>query len=444
MSPTSIPTQADPHANAARARVGTLVEGRWSLDALIAVGGSSAIYAATHRNGMRVAMKVLDPELSDNETAVRHFLREGRAVNGIAHPGVVSILDEGTTADGAPFLLMPLLDGETAQQRLARHPDGMPALQALAIVEAVLDVLAAAHASGIVHRDLKPDNIFLERSGAVRVLDFGIAHVSSNMELTQMGTVVGTAGYLPPEQARGQVREAGPRSDLWSVGAMLYTLLTGRVLHDSPNLIQSIIRAQNEAVPPARELIPGVLDSVAHVLDGALAFDARNRWTDAVAMRLAVRAAIDDARLALSRPANHSNAGVTIDSLACTAPSEAPVAMDGVESLDAFRATRRPLAWLAAVCVAAAWVVVAAFIAHGRPAPAPVVVAAAAPPPALDVPMVVTGSTSETAPSLPVLAPEVTPAELPVAPSASAKAPLAQAAPKGPHKAREIVRQLNF
>jgi len=236
---------------------------------------------------------------------------------------------------------------------------------------------------------------------------------------------------------------------------MLYTLLTGRVLHDSPNLIQSIIRAQNEAVPPARELIPGVLDSVAHVLDGALAFDARNRWTDAVAMRLAVRAAIDDARLAQSRPANHSNAGVTIDSLARTASSEAPVAMDGVESLDAFRATRRPLAWLAAVCVAAAWVVVAAFIAHGRPAP--VVVAAAAPPPALDVPIVVTGSTSEIAPSLPVLAPEVTPDELPAAPVATAasasspgpssapgKATLAQAAPKGPHKAREIVRQLNF
>jgi serine/threonine-protein kinase len=344
---------------------------------------------------------------------------------------------------------MPLLDGETAQQRLARHPDGMPALQALAIVETVLDVLAAAHACGIVHRDLKPDNIFLERSGAVRVLDFGIAHVSSNMELTQMGTVVGTAGYLPPEQARGQVREAGPRSDLWSVGAMLYTLLTGRVLHDSPNLIQSIIRAQNEAVPPARELIPGVLDSVAHVLDGALAFDARNRWTDAVAMRLAVRAAIDDVRLAQSRPANHSNAGVTIESLARTAPSDAPVAMDGVESLDAFRATRRPLAWLAAVCVAAAWIVVAAFIAHGRPAP--VVVASAAsqpPPPALDVPMV-TGSTSDLPMSLPSLAPEVTPDELPAAPvatvtaSASARAPVAQA-PKGPHKAREIVRQLNF
>jgi serine/threonine-protein kinase len=434
---TTIPTQSDPHADAARARVGTLVEGRWSIDALIAVGGSSAIYAATHRNGMRVAMKVLDPELADNETAVSHFLREGKAVNGIAHPGVVSVLDEGTTADGAPFLLMPLLDGETAQQRLARHPGGLPAVEALAIVEAVLDVLSAAHARGIVHRDLKPDNVFLERSGAVRVLDFGIAHVESNLELTQHGTVVGTAGYLPPEQARGQVRQCGPRSDLWSAGAMLYTLLTGRVLHDAPNVIQSILRAQHEHVPPARQLVPGVADAVGHVLDGALAFEQSDRWTDAVAMRLAVRSAIDELKRAESRELR-SCAGVTVESLAGRTPSEAPVAFDAV---DAWRATRRPVAWIAAVCVSAAWVLIAAFIAHGRPAP--VVVAAAAPPPALESPALVTGSTAGDTSLAPL--PEVSADALPEAPTPAAPVASAKpAAPKGPHKAREIVRQADF
>ncbi len=433
---TTIPTQADPNADAARARVGTVVEGRWRIEALIAVGGSSAIYAATHRNGMRVAMKVLDPELADNETAVSHFLREGRAVNGIAHPGVVSVLDEGTTSDGAPYLLMPLLDGETAQQRLARHPDGMPAMQALAIVEAVLDVLSAAHARGIVHRDLKPDNVFLERSGAVRVLDFGIAHVqSSDLHLTQHGTVVGTAGYLPPEQARGQVRQCGPRSDLWSAGAMLYTLLTGRVLHEAPNVIQSILRAQHEHLPPARQLVPGVADAVAHVLDGALAFEQSDRWTDAVAMRLAVRAAIDECRRAESRVVQ-SCAGVTVEALAGRTPTDAPVAFDAVDASGAWAATRRPLAWLAAVCVSAAWIVVAVFLAHGRPAPhAPVVVAAAAPPPALEGPALVTGSTSSDTSLAPL--PEVSADALPQvpappAPLASAKAPAA----KGPHRAR--------
>ena len=437
-APATIPTHADPHADAARARVGTLVEGRWHIEALIAVGGSSAIYAATHRNGMRVAMKVLDNELADNETAVSHFLREGKAVNGIAHPGVVSVLDEGTTADGAPYLLMPLLDGETAQQRLAHHPGGLPALQALPIIEAVLDVLSAAHACGIVHRDLKPDNVFLERSGAVRVLDFGIAHVESNdrdMQLTQHGTVVGTAGYLPPEQARGQVRQCGPRSDLWSAGAMLYTLLTGRVLHEAPNVIQSILRAQHEHVPPARQLVPGVADAVAHVLDGALAFEQSDRWTDAVAMRLAVRSAMDELKRAESRDLR-SCAGVTVEALAGQTPSEAPVAFDAV---DAWRATRRPMAWIAAVCVSAAWVLVAAFIAHGRPAP--VVVAAAGPPPALEVPALVTGSTAGDTSLTPL--PEVSADALPQAPApvASAKAP---AAAKGPHKAREIVRQADF
>jgi tRNA A-37 threonylcarbamoyl transferase component Bud32 len=437
------PFHADVTAAAARARVGTVVEGRWRLDALIAVGGSSAIYAATHRNGMRVAMKVLDPELSDNATAVNHFLREGHAVNGVAHPGVVSVLDEGTTADGAPFLLMPLLDGQTAQQRLAQSPAGLPALEALTIVEAVLDVLAAAHARGIVHRDLKPDNVFLERNGAVRVLDFGIAHVGAregDLDLTQHGTVVGTAGYLPPEQARGHVADVGPRSDLWSVGAMLYTLLTGRVLHQEANVIHSILRAQREPVAPMRELAPELSAGVAHVLDGALAFDAADRWSDAVAMRLAVRAAIDEVRQgqAQARETGRSTPGVTLDALAPagggTSASEAPVAFDTV---DRWRATRRPLAWLAALCVAAAWVVVAAFISHGRTAPA----VAAAPLPVAPhaAPVVEIPPPPE---DLPVLAPEASAAELPSA----APAPVASAkpAPKGPHRAHEIVRQPGF
>ena len=437
----SLPSSTGSLAAAACARVGTIVDGRWQIEALIAVGGSSAIYAASHRNGLRVAMKVLDSELADNATAVSHFLREGRAVNSIHHPGVVNVLDEGTTGDGAPFLLMPLLEGETAQQRLARHPDGLPADEALAIVEVVLEILGAAHARGIVHRDLKPDNVFLEKSGAVRVLDFGVAHVVNSFEHTQHGTVVGTAGYLPPEQARGRVSEAGPRSDLWSAGAMLYTLLTSRVLHEAGTVIASVLRAQHEVVPPARVLVAGVPDLIAHVLDGALAFDASDRWMDAAAMRAAVRAALDELRRAPAsghyRPhgALGSCAGVTVESLAPrSAASDAPLALEGARAArDPLRATRKPLAWIAAVCVAAAWVLVAAFVSQARPA-APIVVAAAAAPAELPAP--------EPLAPLALAQPEPAPRAPPAAPSALAKA--APAGPKGPFKARELVRQPDF
>lgn len=430
---------AEPNLEAARARVGTVVDGRWRLDALVAVGGSSAIYAATHRNGLRVAMKVLDSELTQNHTAVTHFLREGRAVNGIPHPGVVPVLDEGTMVDGAPFLLMPLLEGETAQQRLMRHRGGLPAREALGIVEAVLDVLVAAHARGVVHRDLKPDNVFLERGGAVRLLDFGVAHVASNdLDLTAYGTVVGTAGYLPPEQAQGRTHEVGPRSDVWAVGATLYTLLTGRTLHEGAHLLASIVRAQTEAVPPARVLVPGVSEAVGHVLDGALAFEPDDRWIDATAMRCAVRAALDDLG---ARDKMGSCPGVTVDSLAPRALSDAPAGLDRV------RITRRPLAWMVAACVAAAWIA-AAFVVRGthasRDSQAPIAIAAAAPaPPSVEPPVTVA---QDPASQPEVLAPEAVPTAAAggtVTPPASSARPSPAKASRRP-RGSEIVRTVDF
>jgi len=366
MPPPSAATQA------ARARLGTVVDGRWRLDALVAVGGCSAIYAATHPNGHRVAMKVFDIELTENPTAVAHFLREGRAANRIGHPGVVAVVDEGTTSDGAPFLIMPLLEGETAQHRLSRSPEGLPAVEALAIVEAVLDVLVAAHGRGIVHRDLKPDNIFLETDGRVRVLDFGIARVADSLDATACGIVMGTPGFMAPEQARGKTEDVGPRTDVWASGALLYTLMTGRLLHDAPHPIASVIRAQNETVAPAHELIAGVSDAVAHVLDGALAFEPSQRWMDATAMRWAVRAALDELRA--KRGTAVSCAGVAVDALGGRAsPSDAPVALDAAAWSGW---TWPPMPWIAAACVSAMVALVLVATHSFSPVKGPVVAVA--------------------------------------------------------------------
>ncbi|HEX8793763.1 MAG TPA: serine/threonine-protein kinase [Polyangiaceae bacterium] len=424
-------TTATAHSSdAARARVGTTIDGLWQVDALVAVGGSATIYAATDGRGKRYAVKIFDVDLADVPSALAHFRAEGRVANRIGHPGVVNILAEGTTEDGAPYLVMPLLEGETAQQRLQRHPGGLPAREALAIVEAVLDVLVAAHGRGIVHRDLKPDNVFLERGGGVRVLDFGIARLADNPDRTMHGTVLGTPGYLPPEQARGKIDEVGPRSDLWTVGALLYTLLTGRVLHEAPTLIASVLRAQNDVLPPAKQLVPGIGNALAHALDGALAFDPAQRWMEAGVMLLAVRAAIEEAR---AKEHAGSCPGVAVDSLAPSA-EEKPATMPGPGEI------WRPVPWIAGFAAAAAAIAIAAFV-HVRPglpaaASGPVaasrpVATAVAPPP-------------EEPPPPPVEAPSLTPPAVDVD-SLPVPAPVASA--KRPHpkpKASEIVRTADF
>jgi len=422
-----------PATQAARARLGSVVDGRWRLDALVAVGGCSAIYAASHLNGHRVAMKIFDIELTENPTAVAHFLREGRAANRIGHPGIVAVVDEGTTADGAPFLIMPLLEGETAQGRLTGSPEGLPPVEALAIVEEVLDVLVAAHGRGIVHRDLKPDNIFLETSGRVRVLDFGIARVADSPDATACGIVMGTPGFMAPEQARGETEDVGPRTDVWASGALLYTLMTGRLLHDAPNPIASVIRAQHEPVAPAHDLIAGVSDAVAHVLDGALAFETSQRWMDATAMRWAVRAALDELRA--KRGTSGSCAGVAVDALAGrTARSDAPVALDhGPWS----GWTWPPMPWLAAACAAAMVALVLVATHSLSPMKAPVVTVA--PHAAEELPTTTTDApATEPAPALPPPAVDVD--DLPRA----AAHPPPRRAPRTSPKSPEIIRSVDF
>jgi eukaryotic-like serine/threonine-protein kinase len=218
------------------------------------------VYAATHRNGRRAAVKVLRPELAVEPVFVERFLREGYLVNKIQHPGAVAILDDDTTPDGAPFLVLELLLGRTLRERVTTTGP-LDVDDALHIGVEVLDVLAAAHDHGIVHRDLKPENLFETTEGTIKVLDFGIARLRERAHgglETLTGTTMGTVGYMPPEQARGQSTEIDARSDLWAVGATLYTLLTGRVLHEAPGTNEGLLEAMTTPVPPMRELAPSL------------------------------------------------------------------------------------------------------------------------------------------------------------------------------------------
>jgi serine/threonine-protein kinase len=157
------------------ARVGQTLNGKWHVDSLIDVGGMGAVYAATHRNGRRAAIKILHAQYAQNPEVRKRFLREGYVANKIGHPGALAILDDDVAEDGAPFLVMELLEGESLSAWLERSGGTLPALEVVAVAGQVLQVLEVAHTNGVVHRDIKPGNVFVTREGHAKLLDFGLA-----------------------------------------------------------------------------------------------------------------------------------------------------------------------------------------------------------------------------------------------------------------------------
>jgi serine/threonine-protein kinase len=276
------------------ARVGTFVKDKWRLDKLLGVGGMASVYAATHRNGKRVAIKILHDELALDTDVRTRFLREGYLANAVDHEGVVSVVDDDITEEGAIFLVMELLEGETLERRLERKAR-LPVAEALWITGELLDVLAAAHARGILHRDIKPDNVFLTRRGRLKLLDFGIARQNGetlSLSTTQSGATMGTPAYMSPEQARGRWEEVDARSDVWAVGATLFCLLSGRSVHEAATTMnEQLLAAMTSSAPPALSVLPELPPEVAAVLDRALAYRAADRWESANAMHEAIRAA---------------------------------------------------------------------------------------------------------------------------------------------------------
>ena len=289
----------------AEARVGKVLKDKWRIDSLIGVGGMAAVYAATHRNKMRVAVKMLHPELCGKEALRTRFLREGYLANTVEHPGAVAVLDDDIAEDGSAFLVMELLEGETVDARAVRKGGKLELVDVFAIADKLLDVLAAAHAKGIVHRDIKPENLFLTRAGTLKVLDFGIARIfEETVEKTgtRAGTVMGTPAFMAPEQAIANWDAVDARTDLWAVGATMFTLLTGRFVHEGISGNELLIKSAT--VPPESLGTLGAFpDVVVKLIDRALAFRSAARWPDARAMREALRAAHQSLRAPKAQPA---------------------------------------------------------------------------------------------------------------------------------------------
>ena len=276
----------------AQKRVGETLNNKWTIDRLIDIGGMAAVYQATHRNGKKVAIKLLHPYIATNADIRDRFLREGYVANQVEHAGAVSILDDDTTADGAPFLVMELLEGESLDAWMARAGEVLPLADVLAVADQVLDVLSAFHGANVIHRDVKPGNIFVTKQGIVKVLDFGLARLRdprvSNAP-TAHGIVLGTASYMPPEQAQGKSDQIDARSDVFAVGAVMFRALAGRAIHIGKTPTDRLFQAMKDKAPSIAEVVPSVPMWIVGVVDKALAFKKDDRFASAAEMRAAVR-----------------------------------------------------------------------------------------------------------------------------------------------------------
>jgi eukaryotic-like serine/threonine-protein kinase len=284
---SSEPNPPDP----ADRRVGTVINGKWTIERLIGQGGMAVVYAAKHRNRKRAAIKMLLSELSANSAIRERFLREGYVANSVGHVGAVRVDDDDVTEDGAAYLVMELLEGETVHARCERSSCRLALDVAVAIAAQLLDVLQAAHAVGVVHRDLKPDNLYLTRVGTLKVLDFGIARLrelGQSDRATQTGSIMGTPAFMAPEQARGRWERVDARTDLWAVGALLFTLVTGRQVHQAETANETLALACIQRAAPIRSVDPTIPEPVADVIDRALSYESAARFQDAGTMRQAL------------------------------------------------------------------------------------------------------------------------------------------------------------
>jgi len=289
--PTIQPPEEPTPIDAAAARVGTRLNPAWALDEVLGVGGMATVFAATHTSGARAALKVLHAELSRDAELRERFLREGKIANCVDHPARVQVLGDEVSDRGEPFLVMELLVGSTLQRLLRRAGDTLPIEQLFPVLDTVLDLLERCHRAGIVHRDVKPANLFITADGQVKVLDFGLARArdrDAERRLTRSGQTYGTPAFMAPEQAMG-LQNVDGRADLWSVGACLYTALSGRRLNHGRTDAESYLLAATQPAPSLARAAPHLPVEIVTFVDRALAFDRGRRFQSAAAMRAELR-----------------------------------------------------------------------------------------------------------------------------------------------------------
>jgi serine/threonine-protein kinase len=286
--------------------VGTVLDGRYRIEAMIATGGMSAVYRGLDmRLDRPVALKVMDSRYAGDNQFLTRFQREARVVARLKDPGLVAVYDQGI--DGQhPFLVMELIEGGTLRE-LLRERGPMPPHAVAAVLRPVLGGLAVAHRAGLVHRDIKPENVLISDDGDVKIADFGLVRAVAEAKITSTSVILGTAAYLSPEQV--STGDAGPRSDVYSVGILAYELLTGATPFTGDSALAIAYQRMDNDVSPPSTVIAGVPAQFDELVLQATARTPADRYADAQDMRTELDAIVDELGLPTFRvPAPRNSA----------------------------------------------------------------------------------------------------------------------------------------
>jgi serine/threonine-protein kinase len=257
--------------------LGTTLNDRYRLEARIGSGGMSTVYRATDETLQRqVAIKLMNREISTDSDQLERFRREARAVAQLSHPHIVGVIDYGED-DGRPYIVFEYVEGETLKERI-RRTGRLPTTEAVAYAIEIARALGVAHARHIVHRDVKPQNVLIDDEGSAKVTDFGIARTLDEEGLTADGRVLGTTDYVSPEQALG--RPVTGQSDLYSLGIVLYEMLTGEVPFKGENQVAVAMKHVREEIPDVQSKRPEVSSALAAIVDTATAKRVEDRYAD--------------------------------------------------------------------------------------------------------------------------------------------------------------------
>jgi beta-lactam-binding protein with PASTA domain/predicted Ser/Thr protein kinase len=315
---------------------GRLFDGRYDLQGKLGAGGMATVWLAEDTSLHRkVAIKVLAERYAEDEQFVERFRREAQSAAGLNHPNIVAIYDRGV-AEGTYYIAMEYLEGPTLKEVIDER-GGLEPNRAIAFATQILAALRFAHNHGVVHRDIKPQNVVVSADGRLKVTDFGIARAGAS-QMTEVGSIVGTAQYLSPEQARGEV--VGPPSDLYSVGVVLYEMLTGRVPFDGDSAVAIAMKHLSEEPVPPSVYAPGTPRALEQVVLRALSKDAGDRYQTAEEMS----ADLDRARrgVALSPRTEQMTRVIAPATTARQTRVEPPRAATRVWDRDELPPTRRP------------------------------------------------------------------------------------------------------
>ena len=266
--------------------IGKRLDGRYSIESLVGVGGMANVYRGTDvKTGNQIAVKVLKDEFLDNEELVRRFKNESKAISILSHPNIVKVYDVSVT-DKLQYIVMEYVDGITLKEYLKQRGGALTWKETVHFATQILSALQHAHSKGIIHRDVKPQNIMLLADGSIKMMDFGIARFSRAQSQTVSDKAIGSVHYISPEQAKGERTDA--RTDIYSVGVMLYEMLSGRLPFDGDGAVSIAIMQISEKPKPLAEIAPKTPAGLRQITEKAMEKDPDKRYQSAQEMLAAI------------------------------------------------------------------------------------------------------------------------------------------------------------